>query len=77
MYLTSNRQFESLSEVSNEILRILETNTESDEVISHTQSNSLLLLDRSMSHEVGQLCQALISSQRFSQSDQLQHNLTE
>ena len=69
--LTSNWEFECLVKVLDQVLRVLEANTEPDEVVGHPEGNALLLLDGGVGHEIRQLSQTLVSSQRLSEGYQL------
>ena len=68
MISTSESKLESLVQVCDEVLRILEADTEPDEVVGHAQGDPLLLLDGGVGHGVGQLGQTFVSSKRFSKS---------
>ena len=70
-----NSSLQSLVQISNNILYILQPYADPDQVVSHTKGHPLLLLNGGVSHQVRQLCQALITSQRFSQGDELEYDL--
>ena len=69
-----NSSLKSLVQISNNILYILQPYADPDQVVSHTKGHPLLLLNGGVSHQVRQLCQALITSQRFSQGDELEYD---
>ena len=62
---------QGLIQVSNDVVSILQANTDTDEVVRDAQGYPLLLLDGRMGHEVGQLGQALVPAQGFGKCYQL------
>ena len=68
---TLESKFESLVQIRDEILCVLQADTEPDQVVRHTEGDPLLLLDGGVGHGVGQLRQTLVSAQGLGQGDHL------
>ena len=62
---------QSLVQVGYDVFGVLQADTEPDQVFGDAQGHSLLLLDGSVSHQVGELRQTLVAAQGLCQGDDL------
>jgi hypothetical protein len=67
----ANSGLESLVQVSQDVLHILQSHAQPDQVLRDPERYALLLLNGGVGHQVGQLGQGLVSAQRLRQGDQL------
>ncbi len=67
----ANSSLQSLVQVSEDVLHILQSDAQPDEVLRDPERYALLLLNGGVGHQVGQLGQGLVSTQRLRQGDQL------
>ena len=71
MSLTFDSAPESLVNISNDILGILQADAEPHQIVGHTEGDPLLLLDGGVRHQVGELGQTLVPAEWLRQSDDL------
>ncbi len=71
-HVSTKGSFESVIEVFNDILDVLETNGHSDQVIRDSQCYALVLLDWGVCHAIWELGQRLVATQRLRQCDELE-----
>ena len=67
---------QSLVQVGDDVLGVLQADAEPDQVVRHPEGHSLLLLDGGVSHQVGQLRQTLVAAKGLSQGDDLNNPLS-
>ena len=63
MSLTFDSAPESLVNISNDILGILQADAEPHQIVGHTEGDPLLLLDGGVRHQVGELGQTLVTAE--------------
>ena len=67
----THRRLERLIQIIDDVLRLLQTDTDSDQGVGDAQPRPILLIHRGVCHQAGQLRQRLITSQTLGQGDHL------